>query len=94
MMRQTLLGCLIARHGDHGCASFRHVHVVPEGNREFHERVTSPHLSGHSVTEAWQSVLKEPDHYLPVTPERLLAPVAACPDTASHLGYLRERYWS
>lgn len=94
MMRQTLLGWLIVRHGDLGCSSFRHVHVVPEGNREFHDRVTSPGLSGRTVTEAWGRVLKEPQHYLPVTPEELLAPVATCPDTASHLGYLRDRYWA
>ena len=94
MMRQTLLGWLIARHGDLGCSSFRHVHIVPEGNREFHERVTSPLLNGASVTEAWRAVLREPGHYIPTTPEALLAPVAACPDTASHLGYLRERYWA
>jgi hypothetical protein len=94
MTRQTLMGWLIARHEDFGCTSFRHVHVVPKANSEFHERITSPLLSGASVTEAWLAALKSPEHYIPTTPEQLLAPVAACPDTASHLGYLRERYWA
>lgn len=94
MMRQTLLGWLMVRAGDLGCASARHVHVVPAANRAFHDRITSPGLSGATVTEAWRAVLKEPSTYLPTTPEALLAPVAGCPDTASHLGYLAGRYWA
>lgn len=96
MMRQTLLGWLIVRHRDLGAESFQHVHVVPGRNAEFHRRVTSPALRarGPDVTRAWQAVLKVPEHYRPVTPEALLAPVAECPDTAAHLGDLRARYWA
>ena len=40
LMRQTLLGWQIAKHKDHGCTSYRHVHVVPEANEEFHQNIT------------------------------------------------------
>ena len=44
LMRQTLLGWQISKHRDHGCTSYRHVHVVPKQNTEFHSNVISPLL--------------------------------------------------
>ena len=52
MMRQSLLGWQISKHNDHGCTSYRHVHVVPEQNVEFRRNVTSEalKLNGASVS--------------------------------------------
>ena len=70
LMRQTLLGWKLSENADHGCTSYRHIHVIPERNVEFHNNVTSPSLSGTNVSEAWRSVLKKPDLYISITPER------------------------
>lgn len=93
LMRQTLLGHLLIERGEAGCDSWRHVHVAPAENIEFHRRVTSPALSGETVYEAWRNVLVRPELFLTATPEMLLRPIADCPDTRSHLAYLRDRYW-
>src|SRR5208283_2786125 len=46
LTRQTLLGWQITEHKDHGCTSYRHVHVVPEANEEVYRDVNSPGLKG------------------------------------------------
>lgn len=94
MMRQTLLGWLISKHKDHGCTSYRHVHVVPGGNAEFHNQVTAPHLIGASVSEAWCSVLRNPELYLARTPADLIHPIEGEKDTKALLAYLGRRYWA
>ncbi|MBL6455766.1 hypothetical protein JMJ55_10555 [Belnapia sp. T6] len=93
LMRQTLLGWLAARNRDHGCTAFRHVHVVPQGNADFHENVTAP-LPGRTVGEAWRAVLKQPEHYIGTTPGAFLRPVLDLPDTKTLTGYLQRRYWA
>jgi hypothetical protein len=94
MMRQTLLGWQISMHGDHGCTSYRHVLVVPEQNAEFHQKITSPHLEGASVSEAWRAILKRQDLYISTTPNKLMQPVIGGRDTKSLTSYLKWRYWS
>jgi len=94
MMRQTLLGWQISKHKDHGCTSYRHVHVVPEQNAEFHENVTTPLLQGTSVTQAWTKILKKPELYISTTPNNFMQPVIEGQDTKSLTEYLRRRYWS
>jgi hypothetical protein len=93
MMRQTLLGWQIGEHKDHGCTSYRHVHVVPDENFDFHQNVTSPDLSEVTVSDAWRSVLKAPEHYIGISPASLMAPIATGWDTKSLTTYLRRRYW-
>ncbi|WP_294531872.1 hypothetical protein [uncultured Rhodoblastus sp.] len=95
LMRQTLLGWQLAVNHDYGCSSYRHVHVVPEENVEFHRNVTSPDLKlkGATVSEAWTAVLKQPNLYISTTPTKFLQPVVNLPDTKSLTGYLQSRYW-
>jgi len=94
LMRQTLLAQLICQHSDHGCTSYRHVHVVPEENMEFHRNVTSPGLKGASVSEAWLSVLKQPDLFVATTPTKFMRPVVEGRDTRALTSYLSRRYWA
>jgi len=93
LMRQTLLGWQISKHEDHGCTSYRHVHVVPEQNTAFHLKVTAPLLKGASVTEAWSAVLRCPDFYISTTPAEFMRPVDGMRDTKTLIGYLERRYW-
>ena len=93
LMRQTLLGSLLAGNGEYGCSTYRHVHVAPNENTEFHSRVTSPGLTGTSVYDAWRLVLKNPEFFITCSPEVLMGPLASQPDTSSHLNYLAARYW-
>ena len=94
MMRQTLLGWQISKHEDYGCTSYRHIHVVPEQNAEFHRNITAPLLKGASVSEAWWAVLKRPEFYLSTTPANFMRPVLEERDTKALTGYLTQRYWS
>jgi hypothetical protein len=94
MMRQTLLGSQISKHEDHECTSYRHVHVVPEQNAEFHRNVTAPLLRGMSVSEAWRAVLRRPEFYISATPADFMRPLIAERDTKALMGYLERRYWS
>ena len=85
LMRQTLLGWKMVQHKEYQCDEWIHLHVIPEGNAELRERITSPGLRsrGDSMSAAWKSVLREPLRYIPITPEEFLGPVFACPDTHS-----------
>lgn len=69
LMRQTLLGWKTVQHGEYRCDEWIHLHVIPEGNAELRERVTSPSLRsrGASMSEAWKSLLREPLRYIPIT---------------------------
>jgi hypothetical protein len=94
LMRQTLLGWQISKHKDHGCMSYRHIHVVPEQNTEFRLNVTSPLLQGANVSEAWLAVLRRPEFYISTTPAVFMRPVAEGRDTKALTDYLQRRYWS
>jgi hypothetical protein len=94
LMRQTLLGQQMARNHDHGCRSFRHIHVAPDENLEFHRSITAPALTGADVYDAWRSVLKQPESFITRSPQQLLQPATAAPDMLSLSNYLRARYWT
>lgn len=94
MMRQTLLGWQCCVNNDHECKSYRHVHVVPEQNIEFHQSLTSPSLRGATVSDAWRTVLKQPEWYIDKTPADLLQPLKVQRDTKALLHYLERRYWA
>lgn len=89
LMRQTLLGHELAKHRDHGCTSFMHVHVCPKDNLDFHNRVTSPGLKGDNVAETWRNALKNPALFVSTTPQALLAPLGGA---EPWLQYLSARY--
>ena len=94
LMRQTLLGSQISKHKDHGCTSYRHIHVVPEQNTEFHRNITAPLLKGETISEAWSAVLKRPEFYISTTPAKFMQPAVAARDTKALTRYLHRRYWS
>ena len=83
----------MVQHGEYGCDEYMHLHVIPTANRELLDRVTSPGLTGKTMSEAWKNVLRESERYIVISPEDLLKPIGACSDTDSILGYLQERYW-
>ena len=85
LMRQTLLGWKMVQSGEYHCDEFIHLHVIPQGNIEMRERVTSPGLRsrGDNISDVWKSVLSEPDRYMTITPEEFLRPACGCPDMHS-----------
>ena len=95
LMRQTLLGWKMVQHGEYQCDECIHLHVIPEGNVELRERITSPNLRprGGNMSDAWKSVLKDRLRYMALTPEEFLRPALGCPDTHSIAVYLEKRYW-
>jgi hypothetical protein len=93
LMRQTLLGWQLAKHGDHGCTAYAHIHVAPAENNDFHDYVTAPALKGKTVAEAWRSALKAPQLFTSTTPQALIEPAL----TAASFEWaepLRSRYWT
>jgi hypothetical protein len=94
LMRQTLLAHKCIKHGEYGCSDYIHVHVVSDNNKELLNCVTSPHLTGSTMSEAWKSTLKMPDRYITISPRRLLANCKQLPDTLSWIDYLKRRYWT
>ena len=96
LMRQTLLGWKMVQNQEYQSDELLHLHVVPSGNVELRNRVTSPGLrsKGNNMSEAWKSVLKEPNRYIVISPENFLKPALDCKDTRSIATYLEKRYWS
>jgi hypothetical protein len=93
LMRQTLLGWKMVQAGEYGCDEYLHLHVIPAANKKLKELVTSPGLTGDSMSAAWQNVLRESARYCVVSPEEFLLPGKACRDTAAMYAYLKRRYW-
>lgn len=93
MMRQTLLGWKFVENKDHCCSDYRHIHVIPKENKELLNKITSPDLKGENISEAWKSVLNNPDKYITISPQELLSPCSEIVDSKSLLSYLKSRYW-
>jgi hypothetical protein len=95
LMRQTLLGWKMVQHGEYLCDEYIHLHVIPEGNVELKERITSPNLrsKGGNMSDAWKSVLRDRLRYIAITPEEFIKPALDCRDTRSIVAYLEKRYW-
>ena len=94
LMRQTLLGWQLSTNSDHGCTTYRHIHVVPEANTEFSSGLTAPMIVGESVSAAWKGVLKEPELYVGLSPEAFMMPLTDIVDTKALMFYLQRRYWA
>ncbi len=93
LMRQTLLGWKMVQSLEYNCDEYIHLHVIPSKNKELKERVTSPDLIGETISEAWKSVLREPERYHVISPEEFLLPINGCLDTSAIFTYLNRRYW-
>ena len=93
MMRQTLLAWQATQNCDHGCSDYLHIHVIPEQNAELLGRVTSPYLTGSTLTDAWKGALRCPEKYRTLSPESFMSACAHEKDCQSLLSYLRARYW-
>lgn len=92
LMRQTLLGWQMVEAGEFGATDWRHVSVIPEGNRALLDSNPSPDLPGGSLEETWRSVLKEPDRYRTASPTHLLGHVPATGRWADWRRWLETRY--
>jgi len=93
LMRQTLLGWKLAENMDHGCSDYQHIHVIPKENKELLNNITSPYLEGDNISEAWKSILKNPEKYITISPQEFLSPCSKIIDSKSLLLYLKMRYW-
>ena len=94
LMRQVLLGWRMVQEGDYGATGFIHVHVIPEGNVKLKKSVASPQFGGDDMSEAWISVLREPERYVGISPGDLLSPAACEQDSQAFRSYLNHRYGS
>jgi len=93
LMRQCLLGWRMTMNREYGCDEYLHVHVIPEDNRELRLTNTSSGLAGSSMSEAWKSVLKQPERYMVITPEALFSAVKNLESARLLTDYLSARYW-
>lgn len=100
LMRQTLLAWKLIENQDHSCSEYCHIHVIPDGNRELLDKITSPELNKgiadnkeDRMIEAWKSTLKNPDKYIHRSPEEFLEPSRDIIDSKSFISYLEKRYW-
>jgi len=93
LMRQTLLGWKMVQNHEYGCDEYVHLHVIPANNEDLKNRVTSPGLTGETMSGAWKNVLREPDRYRVVSPDEFLAPLADFDETKMLHVYLSKRYW-
>ena len=93
LMRQTLLGWKMAKSNEYGCDEYIHLHIIPMDNNDLRETITSPGLSGRSMSDAWMNMLVEPERYVVLTPEALIKPAAGIEGTEEVLSYLSKRYW-
>jgi hypothetical protein len=93
LMRQTLLGWRMVESNEYNCNEYIHVYIVPNENTELLLNSTSPGLAGTAINNAWQNVLKMPDRFKIISPEKLLEPLKGEPNTNLFFNYLEERYW-
>ena len=67
--------------------------VLLQENKKLKETITSPHLKGNNIEEAWKGLLREPEKYRVIGPTDFLQPVKRCLDTKAFFEYLEKRYW-
>jgi len=93
LMRQTLLGWIMAENKEYGAVDWLHLHIIPEENKELRKRITSKKLKGTTLEESWRLQLKNPEKYIVISPEQFLKPITDLQDTKSLIDYLTNRYW-
>ena len=100
LMRQRLLADRMVKHRELEVSEAKVIAVVPDGNRAYRERITSPPLAERfpnfkTVSDVFRATLKYPDHaYAMICPSQLVNAVEqACGNaTADWVKYQRERY--
>lgn len=93
MMRQTLLAWKTIENKDYNCDDYYHIHVIPSENKDLLEKITSPNLTGTTISEAWKSILKAPGKYITISPKDFISPCIKLIDNKSFIAYLDNRYW-
>lgn len=93
LMRQTLLCWTMTSRAEYGVTDWIHVHVIPKGNKELRDKITSPNLAGITLEDSWRKMLKQPEKYIVISPEELMLPLIYQHDTKSIIQYLKLRYW-
>jgi hypothetical protein len=94
LMRQTLLGWKMVCANEYNCDEYIHLYIVPYENTELLLKNTSPGFKGNNINEIWQDLLKIPNRYKIIAPEKLLEPLKNEPNTQVFFDYLRNRYWN
>jgi hypothetical protein len=94
LMRQTLLGWKMASANEYNCDEYIHLYIVPDENAELLLKNTSSGLEGNTLNEAWQNILKNPNRFRIISPEKLLEPLKNEPGTQTLFNYLSRRYWN
>jgi hypothetical protein len=76
LMRQQLLAHELEKAHAHGADRVRVAHVMPVGNRAYHESLYGEHAAqlGATVKEVWHRLLSRPDRFVPVDSAVFLAP--------------------
>jgi hypothetical protein len=93
LMRQTLLAWHMTEAKELGASEWRHALVAPAANTDLRNTITSPALAGHTIQEAWVSVLRDPARFVVLTAAELLREVDEQPTTQSEWrGWLWDRY--
>ena len=94
-MRQTLLAWQMVenKEAELNADDWMHFIVIPENNLNLRYKVHAPDLLQTSIEEAWKALLKEPQKYNVITPQKLLQPILFEPKHGSLINYLNYRYW-
>lgn len=95
LMRQTLLAWQMVKHKNDELHADEWIHldVIPETNLHLRYQVTAPGMDQSGVEDAWKAVLKEPEKYAMITPQKLLKPFIFDKNFGSLVNYLNKRYW-
>jgi hypothetical protein len=70
-----------------------HFDIIPENNLTLRYQVPAPDLLQTGIEEAWKALLKEPEKYNVITPQRLLEPILFESKYRNLINYLNYRYW-
>lgn len=102
LMRNRLLADRMIANHELGVSDAKVIAVVPEGNAEYREIITSPKLAERfsnlrTVSDIFTATLKEPDKaFATVSPSTLLEAVerecGEAPAISEWAGYMRDRY--
>ncbi len=95
IMRQTLLAWQMVKHkkDELQADDWLHIDVIPETNLHIRYHVNSPDMLQTGIEDAWKDLLKKPEKYMVINPQKLLKPFLFDKKYTSLINYLNKRYW-
>lgn len=95
LMRQTFLGWQMVKGNEYMAVDWLHVEVIPENNYTLRNFISSPSLSkfGNNIETVWKSILKFPEKYFIISPEKLFQNIVTENRYSELTSYLKLRYW-